>query len=76
MAKFIEINDHCTANIDRIAWIASDNEGLSSKIYVGDREYDSDIPYKTLVSILKTEEMSSVEQKLDQFLSVATITTV
>jgi hypothetical protein len=74
--QFIEISNTVCVNTKEIAWVASDQEGLSSVIYVGGKEYPSDIPYKTLVSMLQGNDEGKTMEKLDKYLSVATITSL
>ena len=75
--QFIEISPTVTVNRDEIAWVASNDEGLSSTIYVGGKEYPSDIPYATLVNILQQSESdeNKTMNKLDRYLSVASVQT-
>jgi len=76
VAKFLEINKLSTVNIEAITFVTTSNDGTSSEIWVGSKKYECYIPYTTLVSMLKQYESSDVENKLDKYLSVATVTQV
>ena len=70
---FIEINKDTTINSSEVCWITRNEIGCI--IYVGGQEYPSDIPYETIVMLLKSDNKEKAFEKLDQFLSVATIQT-
>lgn len=70
--NFIEISPNVCVNTKFIEWIASDRDGSGSIMRVGRKEYPSDIPYKTLVAILKSQKDNTM-QKLDNYLSTATV---
>ena len=72
--KFIEISSTVCVNVGQIAWVSSRDDGLSSLLFVGGKEYPSDIPYKTILALIN--ETSKVEEKLDKYLDVATIQTI
>jgi hypothetical protein len=74
--KFIEITPTVCVNRDAISWISQSEDGLGSTIMVGDKEYPSDIPYTTLVNIIQKSDSDSTMKKLDNYLSVATVTTL
>ena len=75
--KFLEITPTVTVNRDEICWVSSVDGGLSSTIYVGGKEYPSDMPYSILVNMLKqSDDGNKTMQKLDDYLSVATVTQV
>jgi hypothetical protein len=74
--KFIEINNDVCVNMDKVEWIASDQQGFGCVVCVGNKEYPCDIPYKTLISILQSNDEAKTMQKLDNYLSNATITTL
>jgi hypothetical protein len=71
--KFLEISKTVCVNKDSIAWVSSADNGISSIIFVGGKEYPSDIPYQILVDMLQQNEPTM--EKLDKYLSVATIQT-
>jgi hypothetical protein len=73
---FLEVSKTVCVNTKEICWVSSEQEGLSSMIYVGGKEYPCDIPYSTLVSMLKDSDGDRTMKKLDEYLSVATIQTV
>jgi len=73
--KFIEISKTVCVNRDSIAWVASKDDGLTSVIFLGGKEYPSDIPYQILVDMLQQVDDNPVMKKLDNYLSVATIQT-
>ena len=72
---FIEISKTVCVNRDSIAWVAEKDNGITSVIFVGGKEYPSDIPYQILVDMLQRSEENPVMKKLDNYLSVATIQT-
>lgn len=74
--SFIKISNTVCVNIKEIAWVSSDQEGLSSIIFVGGKEYPSDIPYQTLVSMLQGSSENKTMDKLDKYLSVAGVTSL
>ena len=73
---FLEISRTVCVNTSDISWVSSEQDGLSSMIYVGGKEYPCDIPYQTLVGMLKDSDGNNTMKKLDQYLSVATVTTL
>lgn len=72
--KFIEISNTVCANLNQIEWIASAQQGFGSTICINGKEYPSDIPYKTLISIIQSSDEQKTMQKLDNYLSNATVT--
>ena len=76
--QFIEISQTVTVNCNEIAWVSSEDGGMSSIICVGSKEYPSDIPYNSLVNMLQNSgsDKNKTMQKLDDYLSVATVTQV
>ena len=64
---FIQITPDMYVNKNMIEWISSVDGGISSKVGFGGREYPSNIPFSSLMSLLKDE----VNSKLDAFLSEA-----
>jgi hypothetical protein len=74
--KFIEISPTTTVNKDEVCWINSTNGGLSCTVYVGGKEYESDIPYQTLIMLLQQGgDNEAVMDKLNKYLEVATVQT-
>ena len=71
---FLEISDKVCVNTGEISWVSLAEDGLGSIIYCGDKEYPSDIPYQSLVIMLK--QSNGTMDKLDKYLSVATVQTV
>ena len=74
--KFLEISDRVCVNTEEIAWVRQSDDGFGCIIYVGDREYPADLPYRTFIQILTQEQRSPTAEKLDKFLSVATVQTL
>ena len=72
--QFIEITNSVCVNKSSISWVSRREDGFSL-IFVGGKEYPSDIPYDILVDMLQNEEENSTMKKLDNYLSVATIQT-
>jgi hypothetical protein len=54
--KFLEISLTATVNIDQISWIEKLDGGLSCIVCVGEKEYPCDIPYNSLLNMLKQSE--------------------
>lgn len=67
---FIEVSKGHTVNLDSVTEI-QERDGGKSLIYLGKSSIASDIPYKTLVSILKSDAnvaSKKIVQGLEAFL--------
>lgn len=76
--KFIDISRDVCVNSDKISYVATEDNGVSCIVCIGDKEYKSSIPYATMVGMLRGENQKyeTTMDRLGKYLSTATITTV
>lgn len=61
MAKFIEISNRTTINIEEVQWITKSEDNLSCIVCIGDKEFPSKLPYSSMINMLKKNEQKEVQ---------------
>jgi hypothetical protein len=74
--KFIQLSPVVTVNVNEISWIASSDDGMGCTIFIGGKEFPSDIPYNSILNIIQQIDDSKTMEKLSNYLDVATVTTL
>ena len=77
MSKFIDIKSGLCVSVDSIQVIEA-SSSFTCKVYTVIGSYEADIPYAALMQMLKAETTDTTKtmQKLDNYLSTATVTTL
>jgi hypothetical protein len=74
--KFIELTTEVCINKDKIEMVASANGGATCTITFVGKEYNCSIPYRAMREMLKQGESDAAIEKLNKYLSVATVSSV